>query len=95
MVCHQGRQSTPSVDKKPGQLADDTVNPSLGFINIHYRAAAATMCDSEAKGSYSAPVQQSGTLTMSATKVNWLDSRARSELFSHYCVVAERGALGF
>jgi len=52
MVCHQGRSSTQAVDKKLDQLADDTIDPSLGFINIHYRAAAATMYGSEVMGGY-------------------------------------------
>jgi len=52
MVCHQGRSSTQAVDKKLEALADDKVDPSLGFINIHYRAAAATMFGSEVMGGY-------------------------------------------
>lgn len=52
MVCHQGRSSTVSVNKKIEGLADDVVSPELGFINIHYRAAAATLYGTEVKGGY-------------------------------------------
>ena len=52
MVCHQGRSSTPAVNKKTAALPDDTVDESLGFINIHYRAAAATLYGGEVKGGY-------------------------------------------
>ena len=55
MQCHQGRQSSVSVD---AYLADrgvddvDAVNPSLGFRNIHYMAAAATQLGTFARGGY-------------------------------------------
>jgi len=55
MVCHQGRQSTPSVNRQVGNLSDDTVSKNLGFINVHYRAAAATLWGTEAKGAYEYP----------------------------------------
>ena len=51
-ICHQGRQSTLSVSKAIGQLEEDTVSPDLAFINVHYRAAAATMMGTLAKGGY-------------------------------------------
>ncbi len=52
MICHQGRQSTPSVNKRLGTLAEDTVSKKLRFINVHYRAAAATLWGTGAKGGY-------------------------------------------
>lgn len=52
MVCHQGRSSTPSVDEKLVGISDDTVDESLGFINVHYRAAAATLYGAEVQGGY-------------------------------------------
>jgi ferredoxin len=56
MVCHQGRASSDSVDAAIAEagLADDanTPSPDLGFINIHYYAAAATLYGSEARGGY-------------------------------------------
>jgi len=39
MTCHQGRESTVSVNKAIANQGDDAVNPKLGFINVHYRAA--------------------------------------------------------
>ncbi|MDH3241993.1 MAG: polyheme membrane-associated cytochrome C [Alphaproteobacteria bacterium] len=52
MVCHQGRQSTQSVNKATASLPPDTVSKELGFINVHYRAAAATLWGTGAKGGY-------------------------------------------
>jgi hypothetical protein len=55
MTCHQGRESTFSVDKAVAGLADDTVVPDLGFLNIHYRAAGATLMGTLARGGYEYP----------------------------------------
>jgi hypothetical protein len=57
MQCHQGRQSTVSVnqsiaDAGLGEGDEDTVSEDLGFSNIHYYAAAATLYGTEAKGGY-------------------------------------------
>jgi hypothetical protein len=55
MQCHQGRASTVSVNstfEELGVTDDDTVNEELGFINIHYFAAAATKYGTLAKGGY-------------------------------------------
>lgn len=56
MVCHQGRASTDTVDAKLAELGltddVDTVNAELGFINIHYYAAASTLYGSEVRGGY-------------------------------------------
>jgi len=52
MVCHQGRSSTASVDGALDGMDDDTVNGDLGFLNIHYRAAAASLYGTEVKGAY-------------------------------------------
>jgi hypothetical protein len=56
MVCHQGRASTDSVNaaiEKAGLTQDrNKVSPDMGFINIHYFAAAATLYGSEARGGY-------------------------------------------
>lgn len=54
MECHQGRESKMSVDQA---IADagvdlDTVSEDLGFLNIHYYAAAATKYGTLAKGGY-------------------------------------------
>lgn len=56
MVCHQGRASTVSVlnsIEEVGLTAEpDTISEDLGFINIHYYAAAASLYGSEAQGGF-------------------------------------------
>jgi hypothetical protein len=61
MVCHQGRASKSQVDDtlvKFGATEDLDAVPapvedaSLGFINIHYYAAAATLYGTQVKGGY-------------------------------------------
>ncbi len=55
MLCHQGRSSKSSVDDAITEAApadDDTVSEDLGFINIHYYAAAATLYGTVAQGGY-------------------------------------------
>lgn len=62
MECHQGRASGNHVEaalSDAGLLeASDDVDPELGFINIHYYAAAATLYGSEAHGGYEYPGQR-------------------------------------
>ena len=41
MTCHQGRESTLSVDKALTGKDDDTPDEKLKFINVHYSAAGA------------------------------------------------------
>ncbi len=55
MTCHQGRESTVSVNKAVGGFAVDMVSEKLKFINIHYRAAGATRYGTQAKGGYEYP----------------------------------------
>lgn len=55
MVCHQGRASTASVNQSVEGLADDQVDPEIRFVNVHYRAAAATSLGTEVKGGYEYP----------------------------------------
>ena len=53
--CHQGRQSTVSVDEYlagKGATDDDTVYGSMSFRNVHYYPAVATLFGTEAKGAY-------------------------------------------
>jgi hypothetical protein len=50
--CHQGRESTVSVNGRIGDLDDDTVSENLRFVNIHYFAAGASLFGTEAKGAY-------------------------------------------
>jgi hypothetical protein len=54
MLCHQGRQSTVSVDQRIATAAvgDDEVSGQLSFQNIHYLAAGATLYGGVAKGGY-------------------------------------------
>lgn len=52
MVCHQGRKSTDSVNAALGDKQDDTVSGDLAFLNVHYRAAAATLMGGAARGGY-------------------------------------------
>jgi len=50
--CHQGRESTVSVNAAIGDVEADTVSTSLSFRNPHYFAAGATFFGTEAKGAY-------------------------------------------
>ncbi|NOG48671.1 MAG: hypothetical protein HND48_03870 [Chloroflexi bacterium] len=52
LACHQGRESTVSVNRAIGSLGDDEVGERLGFRNIHYFAAGATLFGNEAQGIY-------------------------------------------
>jgi len=54
MQCHQGRESTVSVNKaiEEASVTDDEISDKLGFKNIHYYAAAATKYGTVAKGGY-------------------------------------------
>jgi hypothetical protein len=54
MECHQGRESTVSVNEfiETAGVEDDAVSEDLGFRNIHYYAAAATKYGTLAKGGY-------------------------------------------
>lgn len=55
MECHQGRESTISVNNaisQTGVTDVDEVAPDLGFRNVHYFAAAATQYGAEAMGGY-------------------------------------------
>ncbi len=50
--CHQGRESTVSVNRRIGDNEDDTVVEGLGFANVHYFAAGATLFGNEVQGAY-------------------------------------------
>lgn len=52
MSCHLGRESGESVKMSVGDMDEDTVNPELGFINVHYTVAAATKYGSEVHGAF-------------------------------------------
>lgn len=50
--CHQGRESTVSVNAMIEGLDPDTVSDAVSFRNIHYFAAGATLFGGEAMGAY-------------------------------------------
>lgn len=52
LICHQGRESTVSVNRLIGDKEADTVSDQLRFLNIHYFAAGATRYGTEVKGAY-------------------------------------------
>jgi hypothetical protein len=52
LSCHQGRESTVSVNKAIGDTEADTVSETLAFRNVHYFAAGATRFGTEVKGAY-------------------------------------------
>ena len=54
MECHQGRESAVSVNAsiEEAGVEDDVVSEDLGFLNIHYYAAAATKYGTHALGGY-------------------------------------------
>ncbi len=60
LMCHMGRESKASVDKAIGAGAsapdkvavNDEGKPTLGFRNIHYFAAGATLFGTDAQGAY-------------------------------------------
>jgi len=52
MTCHQGRESTVSMNKMLEGSDEDAVSDKLRFLNIHYRAAGATRYGTQAKGGY-------------------------------------------
>ncbi len=55
MTCHQGRESTVSVDQRITDAAVtdfDTVDEDLGFRNIHYYQAGATLNGGRVQGGY-------------------------------------------
>ncbi|HEY5999141.1 MAG TPA: hypothetical protein VI078_07535 [bacterium] len=56
-TCHQGRESSVSVDRRLAGKPEDTIDTSISFTNIHYFAAAATMFGGVAKGGYQYPGQ--------------------------------------
>ena len=55
MTCHQGRESTASVNKAIADRASDTPDPKLAFVHVHYFPAGATVYGGEAKVAYEYP----------------------------------------
>lgn len=52
ILCHQGRSSTPTVNRALGSKDLDTPDPSIRFSNIHYFAAGATIFGADVQGAY-------------------------------------------
>jgi hypothetical protein len=52
LECHQGRESTVTVNNYLTGKAPDTTDPKISFKNIHYFAAGATLFGDAAKGAY-------------------------------------------
>jgi hypothetical protein len=52
MTCHQGRESTASVNKAIADLDPDRPEPKLAFVHVHYLPAGATLYGTEAKVGY-------------------------------------------
>jgi hypothetical protein len=55
MTCHQGRESTASVNKAIAGIPDDQITPKLDFINVHYAAAGATLFGGQVQVGYQYP----------------------------------------
>ncbi len=55
ILCHQGRESSTSVNNALRGKEDDTPDKAIGFKNIHYLAAGATLFGSDAAGAYQYP----------------------------------------
>lgn len=52
MNCHQGRASTTQVNERHEGIGDDEVSDAVGFQNVHYFAAGASLMGNEAMGAY-------------------------------------------
>jgi hypothetical protein len=50
--CHQGRESTVTVNNYLADKPLDTADPKISFKNVHYFAAGATLFGDAAKGAY-------------------------------------------
>ena len=63
MECHQGRESTVSVNRaiQGADVGDDEVSDALAFRNPHYFATASTLMGTEAKGAYEYEGQEYNT----------------------------------
>ena len=55
MTCHQGRESTASVNKAITGLDPDKPDPKLAFLHVHYFPAGATRFGTDAKVAHEYP----------------------------------------
>jgi hypothetical protein len=58
ILCHQGRESTTSVNNALKGKEDDTVDKAISFKNIHYLGAGATLFGADAAGAYQYPEKE-------------------------------------
>lgn len=52
ILCHQGRSSTPTLNRALANKDLDTVDAKIRFSNIHYFAAGATLFGADVQGAY-------------------------------------------
>jgi hypothetical protein len=52
LMCHQGRESTASLNAKIGSAEFNTVNPKLTFSNVHYYAAGGSLFGNDVQTAY-------------------------------------------
>jgi len=91
MVCHQGRESTVSVEAKitsakaaaadPSTFDDDTVSANIAFLNVHYFAAGASLYGREAAGAYE--YAQPGGAASDNVLTSLTQRRAYDRKFTH------------
>jgi hypothetical protein len=55
MTCHQGVESTNDVNKAIAGVGEDSVEPRLEFLNVHYAAAGAMLFGAMARVGYEYP----------------------------------------
>jgi len=55
LLCHQGRESTTSVNARINGLEPNTIDPTLTFANVHNSAAGATEFGNDAQVGYQYP----------------------------------------
>ena len=66
ILCHQGRESSTSVNNYLRNKEDDTVDDSLSFKNVHYLGAGATIFGADAAGAYQYPDKEYSAQNMHA-----------------------------
>jgi hypothetical protein len=52
LMCHQGRESTVSLNAKIGDTEPNTINPKLTFSNVHYFAAGGSLFGNDVQTAY-------------------------------------------
>ena len=68
LECHQGRESTLSVNNSLKGKEVDVVDPKISFKNIHYLGAGATLFGNDAKGAYQYDGKEYVGLNLHASK---------------------------